>query len=295
MSIFNRHPWSKKFSDWLTTQKFNARSYNFQRACGKSELLEMGNFEDQDRQTIIFLHGLGNDLFFPNINFFRILLTQGFNVVTCDLDGHGQNLTSIFSDDHIDTLVGDMISNSVLVQASNRNVHVCGFSLGAVLALDYATRHAEKIKTISLIGMPLILKADTRIITELMSPFLGSFQSAVKDYGLSGIRPAIGPLLRNRYPVRLAQSETASYLDVAGRIIRRLDPPTKLLQTNRPTLYMGGQYDFIANNRSSAKFLDELRESAFLKRVILPSETHFSLMLTAKTPRFIADLLRSTR
>lgn len=271
------------------------RSYNFQRAGGKSELLEMGNFEDQDRQTIIFLHGLGNDLFFPNINFYRILLSQGFNIVTCDLDGHGQNLTSIFAEAHIDTLVGDMISNSVLVRASKNNVHACGFSLGAVLMLDYATRHAENIKTISLIGMPLILRADTRIITELMSPFLGSFQNAVKDYGFSGIRPAIGPLLRNRYPVRLDPLETASYLEVAGRVIRRLDPAKKLQQTSRPTFYIGGQYDFIANNRSSAKFLDELGESALLKCVILPSETHFSLMLTAKTARFIADLLRITR
>ena len=35
-------------------------------------------------------------------------------------------------------------------------VHLCGLSLGGILALDYALEHPENVKTLVLIGTPLI-------------------------------------------------------------------------------------------------------------------------------------------
>ena len=120
----------------------------------------MGNRSGEARPTVLFLHGLGNDLFFPNIGFYKYMLRAGFNVITSDLDGHGREGTSTFCEQNLTSLVDDIIRNVSWITQSERDIHLCGFSLGGVLALDYAARQSTRIKSVSTIGMPLILQGD---------------------------------------------------------------------------------------------------------------------------------------
>lgn len=252
----------------------------------------MGTRSAHGRPTVLFLHGLGNDLFFPNIGFYRQILQAGFNILTADLDGHGREGTSTFSEQNLTSLVEDLIGNSQWIHASSCNLHLCGFSLGGVLVLDYASRRPERIKSVSTIGMPLLLKSDLGMISEGFTPWLKSFHSALQDYGLLGIQPAFGPILRGRYPVRLQVAETANYLQIAGGLIRRIDPKSRLQKVQAPFHYLAGSLDFIGYQRGTADFLDALQGKPRFTRHIIPRENHFSIMLSPKTPAIIADLLR---
>lgn len=293
MTALNRHSWSLKFADWISSQGLTVISTKISRAGGVSELLEIGIPNKSQRPTLIFLHGLGNDLLFPNINFFRSLLFSGCNLVTCDLDGHGQDLSSMLTEEDLPTLVDDMIVHSQFCREKSDGVHLAGFSLGAVLTLDYASRHPKNVKTISLIGMPLILQGDFRIASEGLSPFLRSYREALRDYGIFGIQPALGPILRGRYPIRLHPGERSSYLEVAGRIIRALQPTQKLQSLQCPANYIAGSLDFISYPKATAKFLDDLKDKPHIHRQILPAETHFSIMLARKTPSLVSEMLRN--
>ena len=264
------------------------------RAGGFSELIEIGQLNHESRPNLLFLHGLGNDAFFPNINFYRSLLHDGFNLVVADLDGHGQDLSSTFAEATLPTLVDDMVSHSCFLRNSSTGLHLAGFSLGAVLMLDYASRFPERVKTLSMIGMPLILDSVLGFAWEALTPFLRSYRDGLKDYGLLGIQPALGPILRNRYPVRLPDGEKSSYMEVAGRIIRGLAPTEKLQSIQCPSVYIAGSRDYISYPVVTAKFLDDLKGMPHLKREIVPGETHFSIMLASQTPAVVADLLRKT-
>lgn len=252
----------------------------------------MGNRSGEARPTVLFLHGLGNDLFFPNIGFYKHMLRAGFNVITSDLDGHGREGTSTFCEQNLTSLVDDIIRNVSWITQSERDIHLCGFSLGGVLALDYAARQSTRIKSVSTIGMPLILQGDIGMLCETFTPWLKSFRSALPDYGPLGIQPALGPILRRRYPVRLKEAERANYLQIAGRLIRRIDPKYQLSAVNVPVNYLAGSLDFIGYQRGTASFLDALQGKPGFTRQIIPRENHFSIMLSPKTPAIIADLLR---
>ncbi len=292
MSAVNRHYWSRKLAAWMSEQDLAVVITRMQRAGGYSELIELGQPDDPRRQSLLFLHGLGNDALFPNINFYRFLLSEGFNLVIADLDGHGQGLSSLFSEMTLPTLVDEMVSQSQILRNSKSGLHLAGYSLGAVMMLDYAARFPDRVRTLSMIGMPLILQSDFRIAWEFLSPFLDSYREGLKDYGILGIQPALGPILRSRYPVRLAHGEKSSYLEVAGRIIRSLDPTEKLQSILCPSVYITGSRDFISYPEVTAKFLDGLKHMSQLKREIVPGETHFSIMLASQTPAIVADLLR---
>lgn len=289
MSALNRHPWSRKFKAWLHAGGFELKTRTWTRAGGESQLLLIGDFAARDRASIVFLHGLGNDVLYPNIGLFRHLLTNRYNLITCDLDGHGQNLSSLFSQSTASTLIPDMleIADSLIHDCSH--LHFCGYSFGAVLSLNYAIHNPNRVRSLSLIGMPLKLEASLGLMTEAMTPFLKTYRQALTDYGLAGIHPAIGPFLRQRYPVRTNPNEIGSYLDIAGRIIRALKPAEMICQTTFPTLYIAGSLDYIAGGHATAQFLKELK----IAHQVLSGETHFSSMLTPEMSKRIEDFLRN--
>ena len=76
MSAVNRHYWSRKLAAWMSEQDLAVVITRMQRAGGYSELIELGQPDDPRRQSLLFLHGLGNDALFPNINFYRFLLSD---------------------------------------------------------------------------------------------------------------------------------------------------------------------------------------------------------------------------
>ncbi len=288
--MLHRQPWTVKFESWLNQSGFQSMTLTLERAEGKSELLALGHPEDSSRPIVLFLHGLGNDALFPNVHLFQHLLESGYNIYTTDLDGHGKTSTTTLSQNTIKSLVTEIIGQLDQMTIGRPRLHFCGYSMGAVLLLDYAVNNPERIQSLSMVGLPLNLNAGYLLATEIISPIRPSYIQALRDYGFLGIHPSLGPILRSRYPVRVAPCESGNYLYVAARIIEAINPIAKLQLVTFPSLLVAGSLDFFANHRK----IDEFIASLNLQTFSLKGETHFTSMLSHKLARRIEVLLRTS-
>jgi pimeloyl-ACP methyl ester carboxylesterase len=287
MSALDRHPWAKPFKIWLDANKFEYQTSPWPRPTGTSKILVLGRPRDQSRPTVVFLHGLGNDILFPNLAFFRHILSHGFNIATCDLDGHGIGGTTEFSSHLPSTLVEDLVHHLDSDKGAATKYHFCGFSFGAVLSLNYSIQHPKRVASLTLIGMPTDLTARLSMATELLTPLFKIYRDALADYGLFGIIPAIGAFNRSRYPVRLSHTETEDYVEVARKIISELSPLTQLPKVTVPTLMIVGSLDFIANQVHGPLAVT----NPPIKHLTLNGDTHFSSMINMKSAHTFIDFI----
>ncbi len=99
------------------------------------------------KRTVVFLHGAGMDhsvWLMPARYFAR----QGFNVVAPDFPAHGgsdgQALTSVDA-------MADWLT-AVLDTLGLGEVDLVGHSMGSLVALDWASRHADRLHRLVLLG-----------------------------------------------------------------------------------------------------------------------------------------------
>lgn len=98
------------------------------------------------KNPIVFIHGVGlnQDIWKPQINFFK-----DYTTLTYDLLGHGKtplNKSKINFDDFSNQLL------SLINQLGFEKIHLVGFSLGALIARDFAYKHAEKLCSLIIHG-----------------------------------------------------------------------------------------------------------------------------------------------
>ena len=97
-----------------------------------------------EKNPIVFIHGVGlnNEIWNSQINFFR-----NYNILTYDLIGHGNtplNKKQLRFDDFSKQLLN-------LINELNFNkTHLVGFSLGALIARDFASKHNDKLRSLTL-------------------------------------------------------------------------------------------------------------------------------------------------
>ncbi len=288
-TILHRHPWTARFTNWLVARSISANAAEIARPDGTDTSLLLGDFADPTRQIVLFLHGLGNDLFFPNIAFFKSLLTSGYNVMALDLDGHGLGQSSIFDETSLKTMIPSALCVLDQRVAPGSKIHLCGFSFGAALALAHVQRHPGTVASLMMIGMPGRPKASPKLITEALSPANVSWWRALNDYGFSGIHPAIGSFRRSLYPVRLAAEESRSYLEVAGHILASLNTEALLPNLPIPSLGITGMLDFIAIRDMPAIILGQKN----LSWKTIPRANHLTTMLAPETARYVCEFLRT--
>ena len=96
--------------------------------------------------TIVFIHGVGLDrnMWKPQINFFK-----KYSTLTYDLLGHGKtpfNKDKIIMKDFTDQLI------SLIENLKINKLHLVGFSIGSLIALDFATYFHNKLSSLTLIA-----------------------------------------------------------------------------------------------------------------------------------------------
>lgn len=101
--------------------------------------------------TLLLIHGWNNDLsgFTPLIKH----LENNFRVIAIDLPGYGksQSLDEDYSVEKLSDVVSEFISKK------EKKIDVlCALSMGSVIAADISKKHPEKIKSVVLIGPPII-------------------------------------------------------------------------------------------------------------------------------------------
>ena len=138
-------------------------------------------------------------------------------------------------------------------------VHLCGLSLGGILALDYALNHPENVKTLVLIGTPHKVPKFAFALQNVVFRFLpkSAFASMAFDKGDTF---ALGNSMKN--------------LDFSGR----------LGELRCPTLILCGEKD--SANLKSAHFLAEHIPDAELQ--VLENTGH---VVNEESPKVLAERL----
>ena len=99
-----------------------------------------------EKNPIVFIHGVGltKEIWEPQINFFK-----DHNTLTYDLLGHGKTplkKSQLSFEDFSDQLLN-------LINELNFNkIHLVGFSLGALIARNFASKHNDKLISLIIHG-----------------------------------------------------------------------------------------------------------------------------------------------
>lgn len=197
-------------------------------------------------KTVFFLHGLGNDAFYSHVGIFRHLLAQGWNIATCDIDGHGIGNTSLFDADTTLSCPDSLIQFMESLIPGRHRLHLAGYSLGAALMLHFAIHHPERIASLALISLPALIPERPSVWSEVRALGGASFRSCVSDYGLYHVFPAVGPFKRHSYPIRFNHTKDASATTITGNILKRIQVEHALQVASFPTLFLTGDYDSVA-------------------------------------------------
>lgn len=102
---------------------------------------------DRRRPAIVFLHGAANDHSVWALQS-RYFAHHGFDTLAVDLPGHGRSAGSALGSVEA---IADWVPH-LLDAAGIERVTLVGHSLGALAVLEAASRHAERVERIALLG-----------------------------------------------------------------------------------------------------------------------------------------------
>ena len=108
---------------------------------------------DPGKPSIVFVHGAGFDHSWFGLQS-RYFAYHGRNVLAVDLPGHGRSEgPPLQSVEQVTDWIVALLDSAKLDRAS-----VVGHSLGALVALEFAARHPERVDRIALLGVAFPMK-----------------------------------------------------------------------------------------------------------------------------------------
>lgn len=292
MEISKRHQWAQRFRKECEAKGFDWIEGSWDRKSGMTRGVLIGPPNAQQSQVIPMLHGLGNDVLYPMLGLMRHLLSLGWSVAACDIDGHGADTTSTLSGENITSCVDDFIDFITQHRPGRDRLHFIGYSFGATLLLEYANRNPERVHSLTMIGMPIQIPMQIPYFAEASSILLPSFRNSMKDYGRYDFIPAIGPIKRTVYPVRLQNGPTSEYIKQTRKIIASFDLANALQLITFPSIFISGTKDFIGPAQPIAGLNLPITRLQIYR---VPNETHFTTLLSPLTWKRIEIFLRTVR
>ena len=99
-----------------------------------------------EKTPIVFVHGVGltKEIWEPQIGFFK-----DYNTLTYDLLGHGKTSlkkSKVSFEDFSKQLL------KLIDELNFKKIHLVGFSLGALIARHFASKHSDKLSSLILHG-----------------------------------------------------------------------------------------------------------------------------------------------
>jgi pimeloyl-ACP methyl ester carboxylesterase len=239
---------------------------------------------DPARRTILFVHGAGLDHSWWGLQS-RYFGYHGFNVLAVDLPAHGRSEGPALA------TIGDMADwlAAVLDAARVPSAVLVGHSMGALIALEFAARHAARAEMIALIGVAYPMKVSEAFLDAARR----NDQSAYDMETIWGHAPQV-PLAGNPNPGMWMYGDTLARL-------ARLAPGvlhTDLAACNAyaggmaaaagvrcPVLFVLGARDLMTPPRAAKDLAGAIRDA---RTVTIPPSGH-SLM--AEAPDATLDAL----
>ena len=216
------------------------------------------------KRTVVFLHGAGMDhsvWLMPARYFAR----QGFNVVAPDFPAHGgsegQALTSVEA-------MADWLT-AVLDTLGLGEVDLVGHSMGSLVALDWASRHADRLHRLVLLGtsapMPvsdaLLDAAETRDrdAMQMANQWSHSSQGLLGGHAVPGMTLYRGALrLLHRTPPGVYHGD----LSACNNYAQGQEASAKV---RAPTLVLMGEEDKMTAPKASQQVVDRLQSATTVR------------------------------
>ena len=209
---------------------------------------------------IVFVHGVGltYEIWQPQLDFFK-----DYSNLSYDILGHGKSsLTkqNISFDDFSDQLI------ELINELKIEKIHLVGFSIGSLIARNFATRHGDRLRSLVLLGS--IYKRSEqqqKIVNE-------RFNQAKKELKLS--RQALKRWFTDKYLENnpdayekissiLSKNNMANFLKVYELFVKhKNDEDFKKIKTK--TLVMTGEHD-IGSTIEMSQQLNNLIKNSELK------------------------------
>jgi pimeloyl-ACP methyl ester carboxylesterase len=238
--------------------------------------------ESESKGLVVFVHGTGNDLLYPQMSLFKALVSAGYTVFAFDLDGHGLNSSTIFTPEGVRSCLEKSIETAIQA-APNLSVNLIGHSLGGALVLNYLANMPIEIRTAVLISVPLYVpQSFNQFIGELGALNSQTVYSQIPQYGLWNLLPAFGRFKRRAYPLRLRPDRQRDrhplgYVHEITKTFESLDPAESAAHVDVPTLLLYGECDQIAPLEHGEELFEKLSDCELF---LVPGETHFTTILS---------------
>jgi len=102
--------------------------------------------QTEKKNPIVFIHGVGltHEIWQPQLDYFKDNTTVSYDIL-----GHGKtplNKSNISFDDFSEQLV------NLLNELKFDKIHLIGFSIGSLIARNFATKYNDRLKSLTLLG-----------------------------------------------------------------------------------------------------------------------------------------------
>ena len=218
-------------------------------------------FNKKENQIpIVFVHGVGltHEIWHPQLDFFKNRSTLSYDIL-----GHGKSTLEkekISFDDFSDQLIN-------LIDELNINkIHLIGFSIGSLIARNFATRFNDRIQSLILLGSIYKRSNEQQMIVNQR------YEQAKKELKLS--RQALKRWFTDKYLENnsgiyekissiLSSNNMQNFLKVYELFVKhKNEEDFKKIKVN--TLVMTGEYD-IGSTVEMSKKLDNILQNSQLK------------------------------
>jgi pimeloyl-ACP methyl ester carboxylesterase len=179
---------------------------------------------------LVLLHGatsLGSRDFAAQIPLF----SRAFQLFVPDARGHGRTTWDVAGGFRYDWLVADLAA--FVDEVGLATFHLVGFSMGAMTALQYAVGHAERLRTLTIVGITTQREPRAAVARRLMDPERADREEPEWVAEL-GRRHDVGQGVdawRRLLPAIAADVAVQPLL--TPRDLRRIEPPTMVVCGDR--------------------------------------------------------------
>lgn len=237
----------------------------------------------QNKGTILFLHGFSCDKYFPFIEIFEKLLKEGYSVVSFDLPGHGRENNSLFSFEEsllFFKLVIDYIQKKIKVRS--KDLILLGHSFGGYLSLLHSDNNS--FKGIITISAPHKIKMRKIPFLESVTLFSPNVLRSLKYYSFSYLIPSFQMINKKKYPVRALDNSSLKQLSKDTKSINLFE---KIEKIRMPYLQIHGKYDLFVPFSQAL----EIKDSYCGKKIdcFYLRTGHLPIMLSKKTVNKIIE------
>lgn len=236
-------------------------------------------------KTLVFIHGLSDNLLYWE--FLANSLKKDFQVLRVDLRGHGK---SELGDEEIavDTYSDDL--NNLLKDLNLSKISLIGFSLGGLVALDFAGRYPQKVD--SLVLMSSYAKADGELKDTLLQ-FKKKLNIGFEEFYDFILPKTLCPSVieENKEELEFLKeissknANTEAYIKACD-VCLNFDDEKNLSKIDIPTLILAGKHDEI----STLEIQKEMQRKIKNSQLIVFSDVKHNLLVGKNNEKILRIL-----